>query len=199
MTREKKELYEYILLIKYETKTESQSNIWKNRGPHAPAPKASRAKTAHQTKTREHPQKNPPKQKPAKTAPPLEPKVIVVVPVDQLEEAPLYPPNQPKQLPDIPPNQPDQPPNNPPIQPNPPANPPNTPPNPNQPPNPPVNLPNPMEPQNPPPQVPQLNWSYYKPECSGKPEEDAVAHLLRTNDWMEAQNFQMMQRYRDSV
>ena len=42
---------------------------------------------------------------------------------------------------------------------------------------------------NPPPQVLQLNWSYFKPEFSGKPEEDVVAHLLRTNDWMETHNF----------
>ena len=35
----------------------------------------------------------------------------------------------------------------------------------------------------------QLNWSYCKPEFSGKPEEDAEAHLLRTNDWMETHNF----------
>ena len=34
------------------------------------------------------------------------------------------------------------------------------------------------------PQVPQgqqlvhLNWSYFKPEISGKPDEDAVGHLL---------------------
>ena len=46
-----------------------------------------------------------------------------------------------------------------------------------------------MQPQNPPLQVPQLSWSYFKPEFSGKPEEDAVAHLLRTNDWMETHNF----------
>ena len=45
-----------------------------DRGPHVPAPKAGRVKAAHQTKTREHPQKNPPKQKSTKTAPPLEPK-----------------------------------------------------------------------------------------------------------------------------
>ena len=139
----------------------------------------------------------------------MEPKVVVVVPVDQLEEqALLYSPNQPYQLPD---NQPDQPPNNPPNQQNPPANPPNLPANPpnqppnppanppSQPPNPPTNPPNPMQPQSPPPQVPQLNWSYFKPEFLGKPEEDAVAHLLRTNDWMKTHNFQMMQRYRDSV
>ena len=46
-----------------------------------------------------------------------------------------------------------------------------------------------MQPQIPPPQVPQLSWSYIKPEFSGKPEEDVVAHLLRTNDWMETHNF----------
>ena len=107
----------------------------------------------------------------------MEPKIVVVVPVDQLEEqAPLYPPNQPYQLPD---NQPGQPPNNPPQQTNPPVNPPN----------PPANPSNPMQPQNPPPKVPQLNWSYFKPEFSGKPEEDVAGHLLRTNDWTETHNF----------
>ena len=35
----------------------------------------------------------------------------------------------------------------------------------------------------------QLNWSYFKPEFSGKPEEDAEAHLLRTDDWMVTHNF----------
>ena len=48
------------------------------------------------------------------------------------------------------------------------------------------------------PQVPQaqqgqqlvhLNWSYFKPEFSGKPVEDAEAHLLHTNDWMNAYHF----------
>ena len=29
-----------------------------------------------------------------------------------------------------------------------------------------------------------MNWSHFKPEYSGKPEEDVEAHLLRTNDWM---------------
>ena len=120
--------------------------------------------------------------------------IVPVVPVDQPEDQdPLYPPNQPNQLPDIPPDQPNQPPNNPPNQSNPPPKPstkPSTKPNlPNQPPNPPANPPNPMQPQNPPPQVPQLSWSYFKPEFSGKPEEDVVAHLLRTNDWMETHNF----------
>ena len=27
-----------------------------------------------------------------------------------------------------------------------------------------------------------VNWSHFRPEFSGKPEEDAGAHLLRTND-----------------
>ena len=35
----------------------------------------------------------------------------------------------------------------------------------------------------------QLNWSYFKPESSGKSEEDAEQHLLRNNDWMETHNF----------
>ena len=101
-----------------------------DRGMLVPTAKAVRAKFANQTKTKEHPQKNPPKQNPSKTDPPLEPRVVVVpvVPVDQVEyQAPLYPPNQPNQLPDIPPNQPDQQPNNPPNHPpnsaNPPLNP----------------------------------------------------------------------------
>ena len=31
-----------------------------------------------------------------------------------------------------------------------------------------------------------LNWSNFKPEFSGKPEEDAEAHLLCSNNWMNA-------------
>ena len=46
-----------------------------------------------------------------------------------------------------------------------------------------------MIPQGPPAPVPQFNWSYFKQEFSGKPEEDAEAYLLRTNDWMETHNF----------
>ena len=37
-------------------------------------------------------------------------------------------------------------------------------------------------------QMVYLNWSHFKPEFSEKPE-DAEAHLLRTNDWMNAHNF----------
>ena len=34
-----------------------------------------------------------------------------------------------------------------------------------------------------------LTWSTFKPEFSGKPEEDAEAHLLHSNDWMDAHHF----------
>ena len=34
-----------------------------------------------------------------------------------------------------------------------------------------------------------MNWSHFKPEFSGKPEEDVEAHLLRTNDWMMTHDF----------
>ena len=33
-----------------------------------------------------------------------------------------------------------------------------------------------------------INWSNFKPEFSGKPE-DAEAHLLHSNDWMNAHCF----------
>ena len=38
-------------------------------------------------------------------------------------------------------------------------------------------------------QLVHSNWSYFKPEFSGKPDEDAEAHLLHTNDWMNAHHF----------
>ena len=38
-------------------------------------------------------------------------------------------------------------------------------------------------------QLVHLNWSYFEPEFSGKPDEDAEAHLLCTNDWMNAHHF----------
>ena len=34
-----------------------------------------------------------------------------------------------------------------------------------------------------------INWSNFKPEFSGKPEEDAEAHPLCSNDWMHAHHF----------
>ena len=49
----------------------------------------------------------------------------------------------------------------------------------------------------PPPLLPQpaqlvnlhMNWSHFKTEYSGKPEEDVEAHLLGTNDWMNTHDF----------
>ena len=38
-------------------------------------------------------------------------------------------------------------------------------------------------------QVVHLNWSHFKPEFLGKPDEDAEAHLLHTNDCMNAHYF----------
>ena len=34
-----------------------------------------------------------------------------------------------------------------------------------------------------------MNWSHFKPEFSGKPDEDVEGHLLRTNDWMNTHDF----------
>ena len=34
-----------------------------------------------------------------------------------------------------------------------------------------------------------INWSNFKSEFSGKPDEDAEAHLLHPNDWMNAHHF----------
>ena len=38
-------------------------------------------------------------------------------------------------------------------------------------------------------QLVHLNWSYFKPEFSGKPDKNTEAHLLHTNDWMNAHHF----------
>ena len=38
-------------------------------------------------------------------------------------------------------------------------------------------------------EVVYLNWSNFKPEFSGKPDEDAEIHLLCSNDWMNAHHF----------
>ena len=43
-------------------------------------------------------------------------------------------------------------------------------------------IPPPTQPIQPAP-MPQLNWSHFKPEFTGKPDEDAEPHLLRTKDW----------------
>ena len=38
-------------------------------------------------------------------------------------------------------------------------------------------------------QVAHLHWSYFKPELSGKTDEDSEAYLLCTNDWINAHHF----------
>ena len=47
-------------------------------------------------------------------------------------------------------------------------------------------------------QIVHLNWSHFKSEFSGKPDEDTEAHLLCTNEWMSAYHFVegvMVQRF----
>ena len=46
-----------------------------------------------------------------------------------------------------------------------------------------------QQPAQPAQQVVHLNWTHFKPDFSGKPDEDAEAHLLCTKDWMNAQHF----------
>ena len=114
--------------------------------------------------------------------------------LDQGDSIPLNPPNQPLDLPAEEENQQNQAeepkwiPNLPPEQEE--HNQWDLPDQPNQPANPPQNLLAQMaNPQ-------QLNLSYFKPKFSGKPDEDAEAHLLRTNDWMESHNFPANQKVR---
>ena len=40
-----------------------------------------------------------------------------------------------------------------------------------------------------PQQIMPMNWSHFKPEFSGRLDEDVEAHLLRTNDWMTTHDF----------
>ena len=47
--------------------------------------------------------------------------------------------------------------------------------------------------------IPQLNWSHFKPEFSGKPEEDSEAHVLKLNHWMDTHQFQEGVKSKDSV
>ena len=46
-----------------------------------------------------------------------------------------------------------------------------------------------QDPAGPQQQLVHLNWSNFKPEFSGKPDEDAEAHLLHSNDWMNTHHF----------
>ena len=146
-----------------------------------PTPKAARAKIADQTRATEPSQKTP-KQNPSRQVQPLEPWVVEVTVEEAQGQAPLNPQGPPphitNSLPNLPVHVPD------------PEQPPNSPPQvPMQPQNPPSNPQNPMQPQVPPIQMPQLIWLYFKPEFSAKPQEDAIAYLLKTNDWMETHIF----------
>ena len=89
---------------------------------------------------------------------------------------PHFPPNQPADLPAEEPEEPNQPLDIPAERPGEPEDQPNNP-NPLS-----ENLPVPMANNH-------LNWSHFKPDFSGKPEEDVEAHLLRTNDWMTTHDF----------
>ena len=53
----------------------------------------------------------------------------------------------------------------------------------------PADLPEPQAPQQPANQMVHLNWSHFRPNVSGKPDEDAEAHLLYTNDSITAHHF----------
>ena len=44
-----------------------------------------------------------------------------------------------------------------------------------------------------------INWSNFKPEFSGKPEEDAEAHLLHSNDWSMPIILMKVQKFKDFV
>ena len=46
--------------------------------------------------------------------------------------------------------------------------------------------------------IPQLNWSHFKPEFLGK-LEDAEAHLLWMNDWINTHQFQKGVKSKDFV
>ena len=47
----------------------------------------------------------------------------------------------------------------------------------------------PQVPHQPVPQMGDINWSHFKPEFLGKPDEDAEALLLCTNDLVNAHHF----------
>ena len=44
-----------------------------------------------------------------------------------------------------------------------------------------------------------LNGPHFKPDFSGMPIEDAEAHLLRTNDWMNPHQFPEDIKFKDFV
>ena len=143
-------------------------------------------------------------------------KAVVVVSSDSKDlevDFPHHPPNQPQDVPAEQPQEPNQPVNIPAEEPQEPNHPldilvegPGEPEEPQQPVNAPTeeaeqlqepNNHNPLPEQPPMPMANnQLNRSHFKPDFSGKPEEDVEAHLLRTNDWMTTHNFPEYQKVR---
>ena len=57
----------------------------------------------------------------------------------------------------------------------------------------------PQAPQQPGQQLVHLNWSYFKPEFSGKPDEDAEAHLLHISDWMNVHHSLVVSKSKEFV
>ena len=57
----------------------------------------------------------------------------------------------------------------------------------------------PPAPQQPAQQLVLLNWSHFKPEFLGKPEEDTEAHLFRTNNWINTHHFLKDSKFKDFV
>ena len=47
--------------------------------------------------------------------------------------------------------------------------------------------------------MPQLNWSHFKPEFTGKPDKDAEAHLLELMIRWTPMHFQKVSRSKDFV
>ena len=52
------------------------------------------------------------------------------------------------------------------------------------------------DPQPVPPAPIAMNWSYFKPEFTAKPDDNQEAHLPSAIDWMDAHNFAADQRVR---
>ena len=126
-------------------------------------------------------------------------KALVVVSSDSEDlevDFPNLPPNQPQDITAEQPQEPNQPVDVPAEEPEEPQQPANIPAGDAEQPQEPDNL-SPLPEQPPIPMANnQLNWSHFKPDFSGKPKEDAEAHLLRTTDWMTTHDFPEDQKIR---
>ena len=160
-------------------RTRSRSEHLPMRIPVASKAVRPRAKSVHKTQVKGKGKGKTDKKKPGKAA--------IVISSDSEEslgeiDFPHFLPNQPAELPTEEPEEPNQPLDVPGEGQGEPEEP---------------NNPNPL-PENPP--IPmtnnQLNWSHFKPDFSGKPEEDVEVHLLRTNDWMTTHDFPDDQKVR---